>query len=379
MTYSSSRIYFDHNATQPLCTQAREEMLRVMDVIGNPSSVHMEGRRARSVIEESRSKVARLINAHPTEIIFTSGATEANTMAILAQPWSGLLVGNSEHVAVLAPVQRSSLPHYEIPTDDQGLLCIDGAVEWAKCHAQNKGPLFASIALANGETGVLQPVEGFINSVDHQRVFVHSDAAQAAGRILIDFKALSLAMMSLSAHKMGGPKGIGALVIREGLSFDPLIVGGGQEGRRRAGTENVIAIAGFGAAADAARRGLESMKRIRILREKLETELTRVTPHAVILGVNAQRLPNTTLIAVPGKDAETLVIKFDLLGVAVSAGAACSSGRVGESHVLKSMGVDMEIARSAIRISLGPSTTEEEIKRFVVLWSEVVGNRAIAA
>lgn len=375
----SPRYYFDHNATMPLCREARAEMLRAMDVVGNPSSVHMEGRVARSIVEEARSKVASLINASSSEIVFTSGATEANTLAFLAQPWSGLLVGNSEHVSVLAPAHRSTVPHYDIPTNSQGLACVEEALVWLQSATPNKAPLLASLSIANGETGVLQPVEFFLHSVNPHMVLVHSDAAQAAGRVPIDFKALSLAMMSLSAHKMGGPKGVGALVIRDGLNFVPFIVGGGQEQRRRAGTENVIAIAGFGAAADAARRGLENMKRICILREKLETELKRITPSSVILGENSQRLPNTTLIAVPGNDAETLVIKFDLLGVAVSAGAACSSGTVGESHVLKSMGVDKEIARSAIRISLGPSNTEEEIMRFVALWTEVVENRAIAA
>ncbi|MFM7084136.1 MAG: cysteine desulfurase family protein [Hyphomicrobium sp.] len=375
----SSRHYFDHNATQPLCREARDEMFRVMDFFGNPSSVHMEGRAARSIIEDARSKVATLVNAHPREIVFTSGATEANAMVFLARQWGGLLVGNSEHLSVLAPAKRSSVPRYDIPTSSDGLLCIDAALEWLQSSCHNKGPYLASLGLANGETGVLQPVERFLHSVNQEEVWVHSDAAQVAGRVPIDFNALSLSMMSLSAHKMGGPKGVGALVIRDGLNFDPLIVGGGQEQSRRAGTENVIAIAGFGAAASAALCGLEYINKIRSLRDKLETELKRITPQSVIFGRNAPRLPNTLLIAAPGKDAETLVIKFDLLGVAVSAGAACSSGRVTQSHVLKSMGIDQELARSAIRISLGPSNTEEEIMRFVALWSEVIDNKAIAA
>jgi cysteine desulfurase len=373
------RTYLDHNATQPLRPEARTAMLEAMDVFGNPSSVHAEGRAARAIIEAARDEVAALVNARPGEVIFTSGATEANSFAISGRPWSALLFGNCEHVAVLAPARRAKAPRTELSCRSDGMQSTDGAQEWAQARPVSDNPAFASLALANGETGVLQPVAELVAMLAPFGVVVHSDAAQAAGRVPVDFKALGLSLLSLSAHKMGGPKGIGALVVRDGTPLEPLLTGGGQERRRRAGTENAAAIAGFGAAAAAARRDLESAGQIRALRDGLESDLMRIEPACVLIGRDAARLPNTILVSMPGKNAETVVIKLDLAGVAVSAGAACSSGKVAASHVLEAMSVAPEIARGAIRVSLGRNTTVQDLKKFVAAWTAAVGQPAMVA
>lgn len=376
---TGQRVYLDFNATEPLRTEARAAMLAAMDVIGNPSSVHAEGRAARAVVETAREQVAALVHAKPGEVVFTSGATEANAHALTGRAWRAVLVGNAEHASVLAPARRLDVPRTELPCRADGVQEIAAVEEWIASQPEGSAPAFASIALANGETGVLQPVAELAALCEPHGVVVHSDAVQAAGRVPVDFDALGLGLMSLSAHKMGGPKGAGALVVRDGLPLDAFLAGGGQERRRRAGTENIIGIAGFGAAAAAARCDLEEMARVRALRDGLEAELKRNTPECVVIGAESERTPNTTLVAMPGKLAETLVIKLDLAGMAVSAGAACSSGKVGTSHVLDAMGLDPAIARSAVRISIGRATTKEELKRFVVAWQAATRRPAMAA
>lgn len=376
---TNTRTYLDHNATEPLRVEAREAMLSALDVFGNPSSVHREGRAARAIIESAREQVAALVNARPGEVVFTSGATESNAFAIAGRPWSAVLIGNAEHSAVLAPARRLSAPRTELPCRADGVQDLSGVDDWVAGLPKSDLPAFASLGLANGETGALQPVSELVAMLAAHSVVVHSDAVQATGRIPVDFQALGLSLMSLSAHKMGGPKGIGALVIRDGTPLDALLAGGGQERRRRAGTENVIAIAGFGAAAAASRRDLSTVARIRALRDGLEAALTRTSSQSVLISAAAERLPNTTVVAMPGKLAETLVIKLDLAGIAVSAGAACSSGKVGTSHVLEAMGVAPEIARGAVRVSLGPGSTEEDVKKFVVAWNAATGQPAMAA
>lgn len=373
------RVYLDCNATQPLRAEARAAMLSAMDVVGNPSSVHAEGRAARAVVETAREQVAALVNAKPGEIIFTSGATEANALAFSGRPWRSVLVGNAEHVSVLAPARRLDAPRTELSCSRHGVQDLTAAEAWIAALPDGSDPALASLALANGETGVLQPVAELVELCAYHGIVVHSDAVQTAGRIPLDFAALGLGLMSLSAHKMGGPKGAGALVVRDGVPLDALFAGGGQERRRRAGTENIAGIAGFGAAAEAARRDLSDMARIRALRDGLEAELKRITPECVILGAAAERLPNTTLVAMPGKHAETLVIKLDLAGMAVSAGAACSSGKVGTSHVLDAMGLDPAIARAAVRLSIGRETTLEDLIRFAGAWQAAAGQPAMAA
>ena len=376
---NSPRTYLDHNATEPLRPEARAAMLAAMDVFGNPSSVHQEGRAARAIVERAREQVAALVNARPGEVVFTSGATEANAFAIAGRRWSALLYGNCEHAAVLTPARRLDVPRQEMPCRADGMQDISGAAIWASALPKSAVPAFASLGFANGETGVVQPLAELAAELSPFGVVVHSDAAQAAGRVPVDFAALGLSLLSLSAHKMGGPKGAGALVVRDGTPLDPLIAGGGQERRRRAGTENVIAIAGFGAAAEAARRDLDLAQKNTALRDSLEARITRNTPGAVVIAKASPRLPNTALISMPGKLAETLVIKFDLAGFAVSAGAACSSGKVGSSHVLEAMGLPVEVARAAVRVSLGRDTSAEDVERFVEAWSAVMGTAALAA
>jgi cysteine desulfurase len=376
---TTPRTYLDHNATQPLRAESRAAMIAAMDRFGNPSSVHAEGRAARAIVETAREQVAAMVNAKPGEVVFTSGATEANALAIGGRAWRAVLVGNTEHAAVLAPARRLDTALTELPCGADGVQDISGAEAWAAHVAASDGAALSSLGLANGETGVVQPVAELAAVLAPFGIVVHCDAAQAAGRMPVDFKALGVSLMSVSAHKMGGPKGVGALIVRDGTPLDALFVGGGQEKRRRAGTESVVAIAGFGAAAEAARRDLDQTQYIAALRDSLEEAILRKACGAIVVGAGVQRLANTSLIAMPGKTAETLVIKLDLAGFAVSAGAACSSGKVASSHVLEAMGVAPEIARGAVRVSLGPGTTAEDIERFVAAWSAATGTAALAA
>jgi cysteine desulfurase len=236
-----------------------------------------------------------------------------------------------------------------------------------------------AVQLANNETGIIQPIAEIAELARANGVKMHIDAVQATGRMPIDFASLDVDTLAISAHKFGGPKGVGALVIRDHVDLVPLLRGGGQERRRRAGTENISAIAGFGAVAEAALRDLESVSAVGVMRDQLEAELRRISPNAVIVGENAPRLSNTTAVALPGKLAETLVIRLDLAGLAVSAGSACSSGKVGASHVLEAMGFGPDIAASTIRISLGPTTTKDDIAAFLAAWKTIAGAPALAA
>jgi cysteine desulfurase len=369
---SAARTYLDWNATAPLRPEARAAMLSALDAVGNPSSPHAEGRRVRAIVEDAREQVAALVGAKPVEVVFTSGGTEANNAA-LAAGWETIFVAGIEHDSVLAPVRASGARVVTVPVDGQGVVNL-GVLAEVLAQAP-KGRALLSLQIANNETGVLQPVAKAAAIAKAHGVLVHSDVVQAAGRTTLDVHALCADVLSLSAHKLGGPKGIGALVIREGMSLPAFIAGGGQERRRRAGTENVAAIAGFGAAAEAASRDLAQMCRVGALRDDLETRVRVLAPSVVVIGAGAARLPNTASVAVPGTSAETLVIALDLAGVAVSAGAACSSGKVGASHVLQAMGIEPDAARAAIRISLGWSTTEDDITAFIEAWSKAALRR----
>lgn len=371
---SAERVYLDHNASAPLRAEARAAMIAALDVQGNASSVHAEGRRARAIVDEARDAVAALVNARPSEVVFTSGATESNTWALSA-PWSRVAFADVEHDSVRHPAARIADSRRAdvvgLPVSETGIVDVAAA-------PREPGTLVV-VQMANNETGVLQNVAEAGLWATENGAQLHTDAVQAPGRIKIDFASLGAHTMSLSAHKIGGPKGIGALVIGAGVALDPMIAGGGQEQRRRAGTENVAAIAGFGAAAQAALRDLDTVSRIAALRDRLEHEILRVSPHAIVIGRAAARLANTSSIALPGTSAETAVIKFDLKGIAVSAGAACSSGKVGASHVLGAMGFSPDIAKSAIRVSLGPDTTEDDIAAFVAAWRDIHGGASVAA
>lgn len=376
----STRTYLDHNATAPLRPEAREAMLIALDAFGNPSSVHAEGRRTRALVEEAREQVAQLIGARAEEVVFTSGASEANAWIVRAG-WDAIIAAGIEHESVLAPARTAAGRLLDLPVGRDGSPAPAEIARALSEAARRGGHVLLSLQLANNETGALQPVREAVVAARACGAIVHTDAVQAAGRVPIDFRDLDVDALSLSAHKLGGPKGVGALVLREGLSPAPLIGGGGQERRRRAGTENVPGIAGFGAAAAAAGHDLARVARIERLRDRLEQGALAATPEAVVVGAGVPRLSNTTCLALPGAAAETLVIRLDLAGIAVSAGAACSSGKVGASSVLAAMDLPAEIARSAIRVSLGWSTTESDVDAFLAAWSAIAGKglkRAVA-
>ena len=371
-----ARTYLDWNATAPLRHEARAAMVEALDVVGNPSSPHAEGRRARAIIEDAREQVAALVNARPAEVVFTSGGTEANN-AVLVAGWDKILLAGIEHHSVLAPARNSRAQLFDMPVDGDGVVQPDrlASALAPMSGGMSGGRALLTLQLANNETGVLQPVAEITRHAREHGLSVHTDAVQAAGRIGVDMAELGVDCLTLSAHKLGGPQGTGALVIRGDAALPPFICGGGQERRRRAGTENVAAIAGFGAAAEAARRHLGHIERVKRLQRQLEEQVRTITPEAVIIAEGAPRLPNTTSLALPGASAETLVIQLDLAGIAVSAGAACSSGKVGASHVLATMGLAPQLASAAIRISLGHDSTEHDTARFLEAWTHITAKR----
>jgi cysteine desulfurase len=374
----AERNYLDWNATTPLRPQAAEAFRAALAVPGNPSSVHAEGRAARRLIEDAREEVAALVSARPGDVFFTSSGTEANMLALTPaiqtaderRPREKLFISAIEHASVRAGGRFSSNAVSDIAVEKDGRVDLAALAE---ALAGASRPL-VSIMLANNETGVVQPIAAAAEIVHAAGGLLHVDAVQAVGRIACDINALGADLMTLSAHKIGGPKGVGVLIrAREDIHFpDPLIRGGGQERGLRAGTENVAGIAAFGAAATAARRnGPAEAERMRALRDTLEKGLRAIAPGAVIFGAAAERLPNTTLFAAEGLKAETAVIAFDLEGVAVSSGAACSSGKVQPSHVLAAMGVSPALTRGAVRLSLGWSTTETDVERCLNAWRKL--------
>ncbi len=370
----NQRSYLDYNATAPLRGDVREAMTEALMLTGNPSSVHEEGRAARAAIEAARIKVAKLVGAAPEDVIFTSGGTEANALALAAQPGAAwhCYLSAIEHPSVLKGGRFYRETTTTIPVTQDGVVDLEILASELKKHHLGGWRPFVSVMAANNETGAIQPVAEAARIVHEAGGLLHSDAVQAAGRMLIDMDALGADMLSLSAHKIGGPKGAGALVLRRGVAVEPLLKGGGQERRRRAGTENVPAIVGFGVAADLARADLAKADAIRKLRNELEAGALAIDPDAVMVSGKVPRLANTSCIVVPGAKAETLVIGLDLAGVAVSAGSACSSGKVEASHVLAAMGVAPELAQGAIRVSLGIGTTRADIERFLGAFGELI-------
>lgn len=367
---SMMRTYLDWNASAPLRAEARAAMVAALDAVGNPSSVHAEGRRARAMIERAREQVAALVNAKPAEVVFTSGATEANNWVMQAG-WDVIARAGIEHPSVIAPADASGARIITLA------VAGTGEVETGRVAAAEIGRRLLALQLANNETGVVQDVAGAVAWARDAGVHVHTDAVQGPGRIPVDFHSLGVDSMSLSAHKLGGPKGVGALIVRDGLDLISFISGGGQELRRRAGTEDVAGIAGFGAAAAAIRAEQGAVAHMRSLQVRLESEVLSITPCAVIVGAGSpSRLPNTSSIALPGTASETIVIKLDLKGVAVSAGAACSSGKAAASTVLAAMGLAPEVARSAIRVSIGPTTSEADIDAFCAAWRGIAQERS---
>jgi cysteine desulfurase len=370
----NQRSYLDYNATAPLRDEVREAVNAALSLYGNPSSVHAEGRAASAAIERARASVADLVGARPEDVIFTSGGTEANALALAAQPdgaWH-CYISSIEHPSVLAGGRFYPETTTRIPVTPEGVVSLEIlAKELEKHHLEGWRP-FISLMAANNETGAIQPVAEAAEIVHSAGGLLHTDAVQAAGRFKLDTDALGADMLSLSAHKIGGPKGVGALALREGVSVEPLVKGGGQERRRRAGTENVAGIVGFGVAAELARADLAKMGALAKLRDELEQGALAVAPEAIVLSAKVERLPNTSCIAVPGVKAETLVIGLDLAGIAVSSGAACSSGKVEASHVLSAMGVPEEVAQGAIRTSLGFATKRDDIENFLKAFAELI-------
>ena len=369
------RVYLDWNATAPLHPEAREAMIAALDVGGNPSSVHGEGRAAHRLVEEARAKVAMLVGAEPDQVAFTSGGTEANMLALTPAltgagndtPRDRLLISAIEHPSVRSGGRFRASAVEEIPVRAAGVIDLDAL----RAILAKGGRPLVSIMLANNETGVIQPIARAAQIVHDAGGLLHVDAVQGPGRIACDIEAVGADLLTISAHKLGGPKGVGALIRRrEALHIaEPLIKGGGQERGARAGTENVAGIAGFGAAAEAGAKAIErEAAHMGALRDRLEAGLKRISPDAVIFGSESERLPNTTLFTALGMKAETAVIAFDLDGVAVSSGAACSSGKVQPSHVLDAMGVEGAAARGAVRVSLGPTSTESDVESFLNAW-----------
>ena len=371
------RIYLDWNATTPLRPEARDAMAAAWELCGNPSSVHAEGRQARRLVEDSRANVAGAVGALARNVVFTSGGTEANALSLASGlrrgsglPVERLVVSAIEHASVLAGGRFPPEAIDIVGVTRSGLLDLDRL----RAVLQSGPPALVSVMLANNETGAVQPVAETGEIVHAAGGLLHVDAIQAFGKIPFDIKTMGADLVTLSAHKIGGPKGVGAVVLAEGvLGFEPLLRGGGQELGRRAGTENVPGIAGFGAAVKAAMENRDSDAiRLESLRNRLESGL-RDTPDAIVFADGAPRLPNTTLFTVPGLKAETAVIGFDLAGVAVSSGSACSSGKVQPSHVLEAMGFGRELAQGAVRLSLGWSTSDADIDRCLKAWRKLSG------
>lgn len=359
-------VYLDYNATVPLKQPVIEAMAAALAECGNASSVHRFGRLARRAVETAREEVAVLVGAAPRQIVFTGGGTEANNLAIAAAgAGRRVLVSAIEHDSVLKAAPEAEL----IAVGPQGV--IDLAALQAML-ARDPRPALVCLMLANNETGAVQPVAQAAALAQAHGALVHCDAVQAAGKLAIDFSRLGVDTLALSAHKFGGPQGVGALVISDSVELHPLLKGGGQERGWRAGTENVPAIRGFGVAARLAVQDLPAVLALAALRDHMEERLLRTAPEAVVLASGAGRLPNTTCIALPSLPAETQVMALDLAGVAVSAGSACSSGKVRPSHVLRAMGADPALVGGAIRISLGWRTDEQDIDHLLDAWTTLV-------
>ncbi len=372
---SGTPVYLDYNATAPVRPEAASAVAEALAATGNPSSVHCFGRAARKRVEDAREQVAALIGAAAAEIVFTSGGSEANALALAGAGRRRVLVSAIEHDSALATAASLDPETPRIPATGDGTVDLDAL---SRLLVRLDGAAIVSIMLANNETGVIQPIAEIARRAHEAGALLHCDAVQAAGKIAFDVRALGADLLSLSAHKCGGPQGVGALYVAGHVTLAPLLRGGGQERGRRAGTENVPGIAGFGAAAAAARRDLGAFARIAEMRDALEAAVRARANRARIAGAESPRLPNTSCIVLPGVASETQVMALDLAGVAVSAGSACSSGKVKASHVLAAMGLSAEDAGAAIRVSLGWATTPADIDRFLEAWSAMAARRRAA-
>ena len=363
--------YLDYNATAPVRPEVSAAISFALDYPGNPSSVHLSGREARSRVESAREEVARLVGVSPGGVVFTSGGTEANNLVLQnsARQNRHVFASAIEHDSILNVLPALQNGATLIPVGVEGLVDVDALAEQL---GKNSGPALVSIMLANNETGVIQPVrQGAEIAKDHGAV-VHCDAVQGPGKVAVSIADLGVDWLTISAHKFGGPQGIGALIVGdESETPTAMLFGGGQERGRRSGTENVPGIVGFDEAAKCVASIRDESQRVRALRDRLENEIQAAADGVVIVGETAPRLPNTSCIVMPGVPAETQVMSLDLEGVKVSAGAACSSGKVSASHVLKAMGLPDEQAGSAIRVSLGWASGAEDVDQFVAAWTKL--------
>lgn len=362
-------LYLDYNASAPLKPEARDAMTHALSVGGNPSSVHQSGREARALIERARADVAALVGARPQDVIFTSGATEANNLAVRGFAAEGeprrVIVNVTEHPSVLdATGDAEHLPVRADGVVDIGLLQrMLADRDWRHC--------LVSVMAVNNETGVIQPIDEVVSVAHAAGAKVHCDAVQAAGHLPIDMRERGIDIVTISAHKMGGPRGVGAVVVGPGVDLTAQIRGGGQERSKRSGTENVAGIAGFGAVCAAASAYRATILKVKDLRDRLETRLRETVPEAVVVAANSPRAGHVCCVALPGVSAETQVMAMDLEGVAVSAGSACSSGKIKVSHVLKEMGLADDIAGSAIRISFGWNSAEGDVDGFLAAYGRM--------
>lgn len=380
---AATRAYLDYNASAPLLPLARAAMLAALDSSANASSVHSEGRAARRIIEDARRNVAALVNGQAEHVVFTSGATEAAT-TLLTPEWQmgrarlrmgKVYVSAADHPCLLNGGRFGAERTAHVGVNADGILDLEALAAVLAAHDNAEGLPLVAIHAANNETGVVQPLEEIGRIVKEAGGVLVADAVQAAGRIPLDISAGYIDFLILSSHKIGGPQGAGAFVACSDLMMPkPLVVGGGQEKGFRAGTENLAAIAGFGAAAAQALEALAGVNEICDLRDEIEAAVLSRAPDAEIFGRQAARLANTTFFAIPGIKSETAQIAFDLAGVALSAGSACSSGKVGPSHVLKAMG--HENPEGALRVSVGPATTRAEVQQFTAALSSLLARRA---
>ncbi len=370
-------IYLDYNATAPLRDEARAAMLAAFDAPGNPSSVHAAGRHARARVEDARRTLARAVGAAPADIVFTGGGTEANNLGLLgllaANRCTHLFVSATEHPCVHAAAEHPGLPVHLIPASADGVFDLDHLRSVLARLDQEARPILA-LMLANNETGTIQPVAEAAQLMHAAGGFIHVDAVQAFGKMPLSLADLGADTLAVSAHKIGGPMGVGALALACGTKLAPRNLGGGQERGLRGGTENLAGIAGFAAAAAAALTDLDKNDSIRMLRDYLQEQLLAIAPDALVVGGNAPRLGNTLCLATPGFAADTQVMRMDLAGFAISSGSACSSGKVKKSAVLQAMHVPDTFSSCAIRISLGKTTTKDELDSFAAAWGAALAS-----
>lgn len=358
--------YLDYNATTPVRPQVVSRVSELLAEPHNASSVHFYGREGKKYLENARESIARAVNAFKNEVIFTSCGTEANNMVLAAQRERRVLISAIEHSSIAKTVPEAE----RIPVTAEGLVDVPALEALLE---KDTRPVLISVMLANNETGVIQPVAEVVRiaRASGRDALVHTDAAQALGKIPVDFSGLGVDMMTISAHKLGGSHGAAALVLRNDLPIRPLLTGGGQELGRRAGTENVAAVSGFALAVELAQQDAAQWKLVRQWLDALEDELLAHAEGAVVFGKKVARLPGTTCISMPGVTSETQLMALDLAGIAVSAGSACSSGRIEPSHVIRAMGYDTSVATTAIRISGGWATKEEDIRKVATEWKKL--------